>query len=131
MTPSTFGIAVVALNFVGKPQLRQVPCGPEMVPRSASWSAPLMVGQASAGVTPVGVGVGVGAGAGAGVGVGAGMTITPSPGEATPSAPPAARLAQATPRSTPKHNLQKDSMKISGPDAAPKRRTDRKRTVDE
>src|SRR3546814_3727033 len=90
MTPSAFGIAVVAVKRAGKPQLRHVPSGPLTVPRSLSWSGPAIDGQASAGVTLVGVGVGVGVGDGGGVG--AGMTITPSPGDATPSAPQAARM---------------------------------------
>src|SRR3546814_14342418 len=64
-------------------------------------------------VVVVGVGVGVG------VGIGAGMTITPSPGDATPSAPQAARMEQATPLSMTKRTRAKAAMKISVPGARP------------
>src|SRR3546814_3267116 len=93
MTPSAFGIAVVAVKRAGKPQLRHVPSGSLTVPRSLSWSGPSIDGQASAGVTLVGVGVGVGVWVG--LGVRSGMMVTPYLGDATSSAPQAAGLDAA------------------------------------
>ena len=58
-------------------------------------------------------------GVGVGVGVGVGMTITPSPGDATPSAPHAARMEQATPLSMTKRMRAKAAMKISVPGVRP------------
>jgi hypothetical protein len=49
------------------------------------------------------------------------MTITPSPGEATPSAPQAARIEQATPLSMTKRTRAKAAMKISVPGVRPRR----------
>ncbi|ALC10932.1 E3 ubiquitin-protein ligase [Sphingopyxis sp. 113P3] len=47
------------------------------------------------------------------------MTITPSPGDATPSAPQAARTEDATPLSMTKRTRAKAAMKISASLNAP------------
>jgi hypothetical protein len=66
-----------------------------MVPVSTSWTGPVIVGHAAAGVTRLGgVGVGVGDGDGDGEGDGAGGN-DPSPGDAMSLAPQADSAAAA------------------------------------